>query len=101
MEPADRPRRLSVMTRGRVLATWLIVGALLGVLAVSLPALFGEGVTQCDDGTDGGYCRSYTIRNWPSGASVAVAGSIGAVTGCVLAVPFLAWRWLVSVLGPS
>ncbi len=91
------------MTRGRVLATFLIagiVGALLGVLVVSLPGLLGEGVTYCADGTDGSYCRSYTIRNWPSGASVRAAVFIGALSLAVLATPFLLWRWLVGVLGP-
>ncbi len=61
------------MTRGRVLATFLIVGivgALLGVLVVSLPALFGDRVGQCLDGTEVSYCGSYTIRKWPSGASL-------------------------------
>ncbi len=92
------------MTRGRVLATFLIVGivgALLGVLVVSLPALFGERVGQCVDGTEVSYCRSYTIRNWPSGASIRAAALIGALSLAVLATPFLAWRWLVGVLGPS
>jgi hypothetical protein len=91
------------VTRGRVLATFLIlgiVGALLGILVVSLPGLLGEGVTQCVDGTDGGYCRSYTIRNWPSGASVRAAALIGSLSLAVLATPFLVWRWLVGVLGP-
>jgi hypothetical protein len=92
------------VTRGRVLATFLIVGivgALLGVFVVSLPGLLGEGVGQCVDGTEVSYCRSYTIRNWPSGASVRAAAFIGALSLAVLATPFLAWRWLVGVLGPS
>ena len=101
MEPAARPRRLTVVNRGRVLVTALMVGAVLGVLAVSLPALFGQGVTQCVDGTDGGYCRSYTVRNWPSGGAVSVAAVIGAVCAAVLVLPFVAWARLVEVLGPS
>jgi hypothetical protein len=102
-EPTERPLRRSVVTRGRALATFLIVGivgALAGVLVVSLPGLVGEGVTQCVDGTDGGYCRSYTIRNWPSGSSVGAAAFIGFVSVAVLATPVLVWRWLGGVLGP-
>ncbi|MEX2289129.1 MAG: hypothetical protein WD794_02230 [Mycobacteriales bacterium] len=67
-------------------------GALLGLGLVLLPGGAGQGVSQCVDGTDGGYCRDYLDRSWPDPASLTIAAVVGAGAGAALAWPLLSKR---------